>query len=96
MVRVYLLTDTDGYVSITSSRSLRNENEQTIEVPKDHEVLRNSEIFKYVDGKLIKDVEKQQQLISEANDKPEKLTDDEMNAIAIMELSEKIMNIEMG
>ncbi|MBM7598076.1 hypothetical protein JOC34_000433 [Virgibacillus halotolerans] len=96
MIKIYLLTDVDGYVSITSSTSLRNENEQTIEVSKDHEVLRNSEIFKYVDGKLIKDVDKQRQLKAEANDKPDKLTDDEMNAIAIMELSEKIMNIEMG
>lgn len=75
----------DGYLDATSSTQPGHQ--YSVEVDQDHEVLRNPEVFKYVDGELIKDEERQQQLIEEYEKEQEKLTKEEINEMAILELA---------
>lgn len=88
-MKVYLKLDDAGYVRCWSSNY--SDDDTKIDIDKDHEMLRNPEIFKYEDGELIKDEERQKQLIEEFNASENRLTDDEVNAIALMELTEIIM-----
>lgn len=94
-MKIYFTTK-DGYLNGVSSTSMRRNDEFCAEVQEDHEVLRNPEVFKYEKGKLIKDEQKQQELIAQSQKDESRQTDDEINALAIMELSEKIMNLERG
>lgn len=55
----------DEYV--TGWSSTPSENSIKINVCENHEVLNNPFIFKYVDGELVKDEEKQQEMIDESN-----------------------------
>lgn len=81
-----------GYLDGWSSTPSNAENEHNVDVEKDHEVLRNPEIFKYVDGELIKDEERQNELIAEAEEEKNKLSKEDMQALATMELAEIILN----
>lgn len=81
----------NGYLEGYGSTPNNEEGEIKLEISDDHEVLRNPEIFKYENGELIKDEERQKQLIEESNVSENRLTDDEVNAIALMELTEMVM-----
>lgn len=65
---IYIDLDDNGYLSFWSS-TRSNENDIQLDVPRKHEALYNPEIFKYENGELIKDEERQQQLIDEAREK---------------------------
>lgn len=65
--------------------------EYELKVPDNHEVLINPEIFKFEDGELIKDEVYQRQLIEKESQENAKPTDEELNPIAIMELTEMLM-----
>lgn len=86
MVKIYFST-TGGHLDMISSNPSGIIGEQFTEVPDDHEVLRNPEIYKFEDGVLIKDEEHQRQLIAEELAEESRPTDDEINAIALMQLT---------
>lgn len=90
MEKVYFLTNESGLLQgISSTRG--SEQDQELYVENDHEVLTNPFIFRFTDGKLIKDVEYQKRLVAEAEEARNKPTDEEMNAIALMQLTNIIL-----
>ncbi|MEK4201143.1 MULTISPECIES: hypothetical protein [unclassified Cytobacillus] len=78
----------DGRLDGWSSTSPGNMYEA--EVPEDHEVLSNPYIFKYENDEFIKDTEYQNQLIAEAEKESNVPNQEEINAVAILELAELI------
>lgn len=89
---IYFTVDKDGFLDgWGSTRS--NENEIELRVNEDHELFDSDPaIFKYADGELIKDEEKRRQLKEKYEQEQSKLSDEELNALAIMELGKIIMN----
>ncbi|WP_188453804.1 hypothetical protein [Virgibacillus oceani] len=94
MRTVYFTLDENNRLTILSSTSTRNPNEICIDVPDGHDVLSNYEVYKYVNGELIKDIDYQQKLVDERQEAQNKPTDEEMNAIAIMELTSMLLGGE--
>lgn len=91
---VYFVIDSDGYIDGGISYSPL-EDAIKLELPKDHEIFKtDSTIFKYVDGELVKDEEKQQKLIEENEKKSSKPSAEDMNALAILELAEKFETLK--
>lgn len=97
MITVYFNLDDDGYLDGISST--KPGHQYSVDIDETHEVLQNPEIFKYVDGELVKVEDRQQQLIEEyekSKNEPsetERLQqDNEMLAMAVMELSQAILN----
>lgn len=95
---IYFELDDDGYLNgWGSTRS--NENEIALELDEGHKFFNDySILYKYVDGKIVKDEEKEQQLIDENEeemDKPSELEllrqENEMLAMAVMELTATLM-----
>lgn len=66
------------------------ENKYEAEVSDNHEVLINPFIFKFENGEFIKDTEYQNQLIAEAEKESNTPNQEEINAVAILELAEII------
>lgn len=62
-----------------------------IEIDKDHPLLDSPILYKLVEGAVVKDEEYEQQLIEEEQEKQSKPSDEELNAIALMELTSMIM-----
>lgn len=88
----YFMRDENGYLRTKSSTSMRNENEIQITLPDDHPIHNdNYMVYRYVDGELVKDVGYQERLIEEEQEKQSKPSDEELNAIALMELTALIM-----
>src|SRR5699024_1841732 len=93
---IYINLDDDNY--LTGWGSTQSNCNIKIYIP-DEEVLSNPEIFKYEDGELIKDEEKQKELIKEREEEEEKETSkidelietDNTNALATMDLSERVL-----
>ncbi|MYL56208.1 hypothetical protein GLW20_01655 [Virgibacillus halodenitrificans] len=90
-MKLYSTLDANGHLTGAWYPPSGVPDEIEVEVPKDHEAWRNAEVFKFENGTLIKDTAYQQQLINEEQAKHEQPSDDEMNAIAIMELTKMIM-----
>lgn len=101
MITIYF-NIVDGYLDGWSTSPSNLESEQSAVVEKGHEVLQVPEVFKFVDGELIKDEERQQQLIEDFQETPseneelrkenEKLREEiDMNALAFMEFAEIIL-----
>lgn len=90
-MKIYFTLGSSGHVNGVSSTSMRIENEIRIDVPDNHEVLRNPDIYKYANGALVKDEEHQRNIIAEDEVSRNRLTDDEINALALMELTEKLL-----
>lgn len=96
---VYISVDSDNYLTGWSS-TRSSDGDIEINVYRNHEALQNPEIFKYVDGELIKDEERQRELIVEREEnenKPSELEqlrkeNDEL-ALALMDLAEITLNI---
>ena len=96
---VYIDLDDNNYLTGWSS-TRSNDDDIEINVYRNHEALQNPEIFKYVDGELIKDEERQRELIVEREEnenKPSELEqlrkeNDEL-ALALMDLAEITLNI---
>ncbi|MEK5106513.1 hypothetical protein MHI57_07055 [Cytobacillus sp. FSL K6-0129] len=70
--------------------STKRGNSFEAEVPDDHEVLSNPYIFKFENDEFIKDTEYQNQLIAEAEKESNVPNQEEINAVAILELAELI------
>lgn len=91
LMRIYFNLN-DGYLDGVSSSS--DGYEHYAKVNPDHEVLRNPEIFKYKDGKLVKDAERQKELKEESEES--KLSDADMNEQALMELANIVSQMQGG
>src|SRR5699024_12644873 len=94
---IYINLDDDNY--LTGWGSTQSNGNIKIYIS-DEEVLSNPEIFKYEDGELIKDEEKQKELIKEREEEenaPSKIDEliesDNTNALATMDLSERELKI---
>lgn len=74
----------DGWSSTQRGNNLE------AEVPDDHEVLSNPYIFKFENDEFIKDTEYRNQLIAEAEKESNVPNQEEINAVAILELAEII------
>src|SRR5699024_1305072 len=83
---VYISVDSDNYLTGWSS-TRSNDDDKEINVYRNHEALQNPEVFKYVDGELIKDEERQQELIAEREENESKPSEAKRNELAIMELA---------
>lgn len=81
----------DGYVNGWGSTSSGDDDEIKLEVSDGHEVLRNPEIFKYEDGELIKDEERQKELKEEAEKEDNGMSIEDQNSVAILELAESLL-----
>ena len=89
---VYISVDANNYLTGWSS-TRSNVDDIEVNISRNHEALSNPEIFKYIDGELVKDEVKQQELIDEriqAENKPDKVTRNEM---AILELASMVGSI---
>lgn len=74
-----------------STRSTENDIE--LELDNDHEFFKTDyQCWKYVDGELVFDEEKQKQLIEEYEREQNKPSELDMLALAVMELGQLIMN----
>lgn len=94
---IYAIISEDGYVEGYGSTNGGNDNEVEIEIPEDHEFFSKDIMsFKYEGGELVFDKEVNDKRIREREKEELLPTDDELNAIAIMELYEKIMTKEGG
>ncbi|WP_337970326.1 hypothetical protein [Virgibacillus salexigens] len=95
-MKMYFSLDESGYVTGMSSSSFRIDNEVQLDLEEDHPIFTNDiRAFKYHEGvdsnELIIDEEVKQRLIEEGKQEEQKPTDEEMNAIAILELGKMIM-----
>lgn len=96
---VFISLDNDNYLTGWSS-TRSNDGDIEINVYRNHEALQNPEVFKYVDGDLIKDEERQQELIKEREEnenKPNELEELKKEnhelALALLDLAEITLNI---
>src|SRR5699024_6480502 len=92
---IYINLDDDNY--LTGWGSTQSNCNIKIYIP-DEETLSNPEIFKYEDGELIKDEEKQKEIIKEREEEknaPSKIDEliesDKKNALATIDLSERVL-----
>lgn len=90
-MKIYFEVDENGYLDGWSSSSF-SENEISLKVDDNHEVLTNPYIFKYEDGALIKDENKQNELIVQHEKEQNNPNEVEALALAVMELGYIIMN----
>lgn len=93
MVKIYFNLK-DGYLDGASSTQPGHK--YSVEIEKDHEVLHNPEVFKFVNGELIKDEERQRQLIEEHEKDRAKLSKEEINEMAILELAGILADMKGG
>ncbi len=85
---IYFNLDKGGYVDGYSTTEC--DTEHHMNVKEDHEVLSNPYIFKLIGGELIKDKEKQKAIIEENEKQRNQPKLEELNALAILELAEKL------
>lgn len=95
MVKIYFLLNQDGFLLDGYSFNPSNSDEEVfIEVDKQHEVLINPDVFKYVDGELIKDEERQQQLNEKREKEEQKISKEERNEMAMLELANLVAELK--
>lgn len=92
MVKIYFTIDENNRLNERSSTSMRRDDEYCIEVDENHEVLHNARVFKYENGKLIKDEEFQKQLVEENKQEESKPSESELSDLAMIELMENLIN----
>jgi len=90
-LRIYFTFSPDGYVNGYWSIPSGIEGELSVDVDNDAEVLQVPEVFQYVNGELVKDEAYQQELIEQEEQRKNQPSDEEMNAMAIMDLASKIL-----
>lgn len=84
----------DGYLDGWSTSS--DSNEYHAEVENDHEVLRNPDIFKFEDGKLIKDDKRKKELLAENEKDKNKPSKEDEDEDALIELALQVAKISEG
>lgn len=91
-MKIYFTLDDDGYVNgWGSTRSTENDIE--LELADNHDFFKTDfQCWKYVDGELVFDEEKQQQLIEEYEREKNKPSETDILAMAVMDLAELVLN----
>ena len=91
-MRIYFTVDEDGYVNgWGSTRSTENDIE--LDLDDNHEFFKTDfACWKYENGELVFDEERQQQLIEEYEREQNKPSELDMLALAVMELGKLVMN----
>jgi len=97
-MKVYFTVDENGFVNNGwSSTPSFAEGEIELELDKDHEFFQEGNdcyAFRYVNGQLIKDEERQKQLIEKRKREENKPSQLDMLALAVMELTEIVLGKE--
>lgn len=71
------------------------DDEITLEIDEEHEFFQSDfSIYKYVDGELVKDEERQQQLVEQHEREQNKPNESDMLALAILELATEIEKLK--
>lgn len=95
-MKIYFTVDEDGFLNNGySSTPSYDDGEISLEIDKGHELFeygRSSYAFKYVDGELIFNEERQQQLIEEYEREKNKPSETDVLAMAVMDLAELVLN----
>ncbi|MGX9931946.1 hypothetical protein ACW0KB_11975 [Virgibacillus salarius] len=87
---IHFLVDDNNYVSGGISYG-KMEDAIKLEVTDDHPILTdNANVYKYENGELVADEEYRQKIIDEKQEKENEPSDEELNAIALMELAQKV------
>lgn len=92
---VFISLGSDNYLTGWSSARSSDEDIE-INVYRNHEALQNPEVFKYVDGELIKDEERQQELIAEREENESKPSEVERLETALLDLVVMVMGDDGG
>ena len=92
---VFISLDNDNYLTGWSS-TRSSDDDIEINVYRNHEALQNPEVFKYVDGELIKDEERQQELIEEREENENKPNEVERLEAALLDLAVMVMGEDGG
>lgn len=94
MITVYFNLDDDGYIDCWGSTPSNTENEHSVELPKDHEFFTSDmHAWKYENDTITLDEERQQELDEEHEKEKGKLTKEEINEMAILELASIVANM---
>lgn len=92
-MKIYFTLDDDGYVDGWGSTSSHVDNEIEIELNDNSEFFKTDfACWKYEDGELVFDEERQQKLIEEYEREQNKPSELDTLALAIMELGKLILN----
>ena len=92
MITIYFSLDENGYLDGWGSTSSKTETEIELEIDRNHVFFdSDSCAFKYIDGELVEDKARRQRLIEEHEKEESKLSKEDINSIAIMELAQLIM-----
>lgn len=87
-IKIYFTIDENGYLVEYSSTSMNTENEFMLDIDDNHELLNSMPyFFKFVDGKIIKDENRERQIKEEILREKNKPSDIERLEMAIMELA---------
>jgi len=90
---VYLDLDDENYVTGYGS----DDGDAKLDLPKDHKFFDSVvEAWKYVDGELIFDEERYSKIIDDKEKENSKLTPEEINEMAILELAMVISEMKGG
>lgn len=93
---IYFTLDKNSRLTGWWSNSNAVDDEIELLVDDEHEVLANPEVFKYIDGELVKDEEYQNQLLEDQkgnlNETEQLKQENELLAGALLELSQAFFN----
>lgn len=94
MKKIYFTVGDDGYIEggISEGRMI-GDSICSIEIRGDHDIFTSdSSCWKYENGKLVFDEERQQQLIEEYEREKNKPSETDVLAMAVMDLAELVLN----
>lgn len=92
MRTTYITFDDDGYVNALSGNPGISNEEIKMDLEDDHPIFEDDfRVYRLDDNQLIADEQKRDQIIAEFQEQESHPSDEEMNAIALMELTEMIM-----
>lgn len=93
MKRIYFTVDDKGYLNGWGSTPSYVEGEIELDIEDDHDIFTSdSSCWKYENGKLVFDEERQQQLIEEYEREKNKPSETDVLAMAVMDLAELVLN----
>lgn len=92
-MRIYFTVDDKGYLNGWGSTPSYVEGEIELDIEDDHDFFTSdSSCWKYENGKLVFDEERQQQLIEEYEREKNKPSETDVLAMAVMDLAELVLN----
>lgn len=93
---IIYLSVVGGYVDFWGT-TRSSDNDVKVNLDKNHDFFNTDcHAWKYIDGELIFDEEKEQELIVQHEKEQNKLTVDDLNTLAIFELAQQIEELKGG